>query len=141
MPVSAQKRSKTRQSRVLVKSEKRDTWMDLDDKPRINAATFQEPLAKLAEVMAQKVRREGTKYLQAPDFVAEDLFIIVRQALATYHLLFYLNADERRGQDCYWNNQYDVVTAPLVRSMIDCLYNITAILEDPERGVAYRTSG
>jgi hypothetical protein len=61
--------------------------------------------------------------------------------LATYHLLFYLNADERREQDCYWNNKYGVVTAPLVRSMIDCLYNITAILEDPRRGVLYRKSG
>jgi hypothetical protein len=115
--------------------------MDLDDKPRINAKTFQEPLAKLAEVMAQKVRREGAVRLQAPDFVAEDLFTIIRQALATYHLLFYLNADERREQDCYWHTEYGVVTAPLVRSMIDCLYNITAILEDPERGVAYRKSG
>jgi hypothetical protein len=115
--------------------------MDLDKKPRINAKTFQEPLAKLAEVMAQKVKREGARYLQAPDFVADDMFTIIRQALATYHLLFYLNADERREQDCYWNNKYGVVTAPLVRSMIDCLYNITAILEDPERGVAYRKSG
>jgi len=115
--------------------------MDLDDKPRINAKTFQEPLAKLAEVMAQKVRREGAASLHAPDFVAEDMFTIIRQALATYHLLFYLNADERREQDCYWNNNYGVVTAPLVRSMIDCLYNITAILEDPNRGVDYRKSG
>jgi hypothetical protein len=115
--------------------------MDLDDKPRINAKTFQEPLAKLAEVIAQKVSREGAHYLRAPDFVANDMFTIIRQALATYQLLFYLNADERLEQDCYWNNKYGVVTAPLVRSMIDCLYNITAILEDPEKGVAYRKSG
>jgi hypothetical protein len=116
--------------------------MELDDKPRINAKTFQEPLAKLAEVMAQKVRREGAAHLNAPAFVAEDMFTMIRQALATYHLLFYLNADERREQDCYWNNNYGVVTAPLVRSMIDCLYNVTAILENPaEKGVGYRKSG
>ena len=67
---------------------------------------------------------------------------MIRQAIATYNLLFYLNADERREQDCYWNNDYGVVTAPLVRSMIDWLYNITLILEDPaENGVAYRKSG
>jgi len=125
---------------VLIESEKAEC-MDLDDKPKINAKTFQEPLAKLAEVIAQKVKREGARYLHSPDFVAEDMFTIIRQALATYHLLFYLNADERREQDCHWNNKYGVVTAPLVRSMIDCLYNITAILEDPERGVAYRKSG
>jgi len=115
--------------------------MDLNDRPRIDAKTFQEPLAKLAEVMAQKVKREGARRLEAPDFVADDMFTIVRQALATYHLLFYLNADERRAQDCYWNNTYGVVAAPLVRSMIDCLYNITAILEDPRKGVWYRKSG
>ena len=120
----------------------RSARMDLDDKPRINAKTFQEPLGKLAEVMAQKVRREGAAYLNAPAFVAEDMFTMIRQALATYHLLFYLNADERREQDCYWNNNYGVVAAPLVRSMIDCLYNVTAILENPaERGVGYRKSG
>ena len=114
--------------------------MNLDDKPTIDAKTFQEPLAKLGEVIAQKVRREGARYLNAPGFVAEDMFTIIRQALATYQLLFYLNADGRE-QDCYWNNKYGVVTAPLVRSMIDCLYNITAMLEDPEKGVAYRKSG
>jgi hypothetical protein len=54
--------------------------MDLDDKPRINAKAFQEPLAKLAEVMAQKVRREGAAHLRAPDFVADDMFTIIRQA-------------------------------------------------------------
>jgi len=68
--------------------------------------------------------------------------MMIRQAIATYNLLFYLNADERREQDCYWNNSYGVVTAPLVRSMIDCLYNVTMILEDPaEYGPLYRKSG
>jgi hypothetical protein len=31
--------------------------MDLDEKPRIDAKTFQEPLWNLAETMAQKVQR------------------------------------------------------------------------------------
>jgi len=116
--------------------------MDLDDKPRINAKTFQEPLWKLAEAMAQLVRREGMNYLPGPAFIAEDIHMMIRQAIATYNLLFYLNADERREHDCYWNNNYGVVTAPLVRSMIDCLYNITLILEDPaENGVSYHKSG
>ena len=116
--------------------------MELDDKPRINAKTFQEPLWKLADAIAQKLMREGPKYLNAPPFVAEDLFMMVRQTMATYNLLFYLNADERRKDDCYWNPTYGVVTAPTVRSMIDCLYNIMAILENPaENGAAYRKSG
>src|ERR1035437_3609773 len=105
--------------------------MVLDDKPRVNAKTFQEPLWKLAGAIAQKGMREGPRYLSAPPFVAEDLFMMVRNTMATYNLLFYLNADERREDDCYWNPAYGVVTAPTVRSMIDCLYNVTAILENP----------
>ncbi len=114
--------------------------MDLDDKPRIDAKTFQEPLWKLAEVMAQKVMREGSERI--PAFVCQDVHVMIRQAIATYNLLFYLNADERRENDCYWNDKYGVVAAPLVRSLIDCLYNITLILEDPiVNGAAYRKSG
>jgi len=116
--------------------------MQLDEKPKIDAKTFQEPLWKLAETMAQKVKREGKEHLPGPEFICDDIFMMIRQAIATYNLLFYLNADERREQDCYWNNAYGVVTAPLVRSMIDCLYNITLILENPaENGAAYRKSG
>jgi hypothetical protein len=116
--------------------------MELGDKPRIDAKRFQEPLWKLAETIAQKVKREGSRYLNAPEFVKDDLFMMIRQSIATYNLLFYLNADERREHDCYWNNNYGVVTAPLVRSMIDCLYNVTLILEDPaENGTAYHKSG
>jgi hypothetical protein len=62
--------------------------------------------------------------------------------MATYKTLFYLNADERRKNDCYWNYSYGVVTVPLVRTMIDCLYNITAILQDPTtNGPSYRKGG
>ena len=86
-------------------------------------------MAKLAEAIAQKVGREGAQHLRGSGFVVDDVFTIIRQALATYQLPFYLNASERREQDCYWNTRYGVVTAPLVRStMINCLYNVMAIL-------------
>ena len=115
--------------------------MDFDDLPGLDAKTFQEPLGKLAEAMAQKVWREGSIRLQ-PAFVAEDLFMIIRHSITTYDFLFYLNADERREQDCFWRTKYGVVTAPLVRTLIDCLYNVTAILENPtEKGILYRKSG
>jgi len=115
---------------------------DAREKQTINATTFQEPLWKLAEVMAQKVNREGPQYLNAPGYVAADLFMMIRHSVATYNMLFYLNADKRREDDCFWNNKYGVVTAQVVRSMIDCLYNITAILENPaDNGPAYRKSG
>lgn len=107
-----------------------------------NAKTFQEPLWKLAETIAQVMNREGWKYLPGPWFVSEDIHVMIRQSMANYSLLFYLNADERRENDCYWNPKYGVVAAPLVRSMIDTLYNITLILEDPaEHGPVYRKSG
>src|SRR5436305_2435296 len=100
---------------------------DTGGKLRIDASTFQEPLWKLAEVMAQKVNREGPQYLPVPAYVSADLFMMIRHSIATYNMLFYLNADQRRGEDCFWNDKYGVVTAQIVRSMIDCLYNITSI--------------
>lgn len=108
----------------------------------IDASTFQTQLVQLAEVLAQKVKREAPKLLGAPGFVAFDLHALVRQAMTIYNLLFYLNADERREKDCYWRPAYSIVTLPLIRNMIDCLYNITAILQDPSvNGPRFRKSG
>jgi len=107
----------------------------------LDASTFQKPLAQLAEVLAQKLRREAHK-LVSPVFVAVDLHVLTRQAMRTYDLLFYLNADERRETDCHWRNVYTIVTLPLIRNMIDCLYNITAILQNPSvNGPWFRKSG
>jgi len=108
----------------------------------LDATTFQEPLVRLAEVLAQKVKREGPSKLPAPGFVAIDLHVLIRQAMHTYNLLFYLNADERRETDFNWRNVYTMVSLPLIRNMIDCLYNITAILEAPAaNGAWFRKSG
>jgi hypothetical protein len=108
----------------------------------LDASTFQEPLVKLAEVLAQKVKREAPRLLAAPSFVSVDLHVLIRQAMYTYNALFYLNADERRKTDTFWRTAYSVVTLPLIRNMIDCLYNITAILQDPgANGPWFRRSG
>jgi len=108
----------------------------------IDAGTFQKPLAELTEVLSQKVKREAPKVLAAPGFVAFDLHILIRQAQHTYALLFYLNADERRETDCYWKPSYTIVALPLIRNMIDGLYNITAILQDPgHNGPRFRKYG
>ena len=110
--------------------------------PNIDAGAFQKPLIELAETIAQKVHREGPRLIRAPEFVSLDMFVLIRQAMHTCNLLFYTNADERREKDCYWTPAYTFVTAPLVRSIIDCLYNITFILEDPKtNGPAFRKSG
>ena len=109
---------------------------------RIDATTFQKPISDLAETISQKVRREAPKLLRAPTFVSEDLHVLTRQAQYTYAFLFYLNADERRDAEWFWKNAYSIVTLPLVRNMIDCLFNATLILQDPVRnGVEFRKSG
>jgi len=108
----------------------------------IDAGTFQKPLGQLAEVLSQKVKREAPKLLAAPRFVAFDLHVLMRQAQYTYDLLFYLHAEERRKTDCYWRPAYTFVVLPLIRNMIDDLYNITAILQDPGRnGPWFRKHG
>jgi hypothetical protein len=90
----------------------------------VDVSTFQKPLIQLAEVLAQKVKREAPALLGAPAFVAVDLHVLMRQAMYTYDLLFYLNADERRSTDCYWRNAYGVAVLPLIRNMIDALYTL-----------------
>ena len=108
----------------------------------IDASTFKRPLEDLAEVLAQKVKREGAVLLPSPVPLPFTIHILVRQAKCTYNALFYINADERREKDPDWRDVYTIVTAPLVRSMIDCLYNITAILQDRRvKGPAFCKSG
>lgn len=110
----------------------------------LDASTFQRQLETLAEVLAQKVKREAPRLLKSfvPRYVPVDLHVLIRQAIYTYNLTFYLNADERRENDCYWRNAYSIVALPLIRNMIDCLYNVTAILQDPRtNGELFRKSG
>jgi hypothetical protein len=60
----------------------------------------------LAETMAQKVYRESAPRLSTPLFVSTDLFVMMRQAMFTVRLIFYLNADERRSDDTDWTPAY-----------------------------------
>jgi hypothetical protein len=64
--------------------------------------------------MVQKVFREGPDHLRAPSFVGQDLALMIRYAMSAYKLLFYLNADERRKNDSYWQVTYGVTAMPLV---------------------------
>jgi hypothetical protein len=108
----------------------------------LDAKTFQAPLDELAVTLAYKVHREGPQYLPKPAFVYADLYMILRQSLETYRLFFYLNADERRLKETGWRIGYSAAILPLIRCMIDCLYNITAILENPgPNGYRFRESG
>jgi len=56
--------------------------------------------------------------------------------------MFYLHAEDRLEADRSWKNVYTFVALPLVRNMIDCLFNITLILQDPRpNGARFRLSG
>lgn len=106
----------------------------------INAKSFQNQLGSLANTLALKIQREAVKTLE-PSFVAVDLYVMLRQSLSIYHLFFLLNTDERRQKVASWTT-YSVAALPLVRCMIDSLYNITVILTNPSvKGRQFRESG
>lgn len=109
----------------------------------LDATTFQSQLETLAEVIAQKLRREAPKLLGAtPGYVSIDLHVMLRQMIYTYNSFFYLNADERIEKDHHYRKQYSIVMLPLIRNMIDGFYNITAILQNPAlKGSEFRKSG
>jgi hypothetical protein len=107
----------------------------------VDARTFQHQLSDLTETLALKVQREGHERGLKPKFVALDIFFLLKQAQQTYRLFFFINAEKRRKEDVDWVIAYSIVILPLVRTMIDCLYNITAILANPAMGYQYRQSG
>lgn len=107
----------------------------------LDAGAFQNQLGELANTLAFKVQREGPKLLPTPIFLSADAFMLIRQASHTYDLFFYLNADEKRHKEVGWKVAYGAVTLPLIRCMIDCLYNITAMLDNPDRAFTFRLSG
>jgi len=110
-------------------------------KPSINARTFQYKLEELATTIALKIQREGPQHGLKPDFLAADIYYLLRQSQQTYNTFFFMNADETR-KDVDYRPAYSAVILPLARTMIDCLYNITAILENPgPNGWLFRESG
>jgi hypothetical protein len=108
----------------------------------IDARSFQNQLRSLSETVALKVQREGPQQMSQAKFVCDDFYAMLRQSISIYDLFFFMNAEERRKKDPGWRIQYSAAILPLVRSMIDCLYNITAILQNPGvKGFEFRASG
>jgi hypothetical protein len=106
----------------------------------IDATKFQTQLGELATTIAYKVQREGV-HLIGSRTATEDIYILVRQAQRAYDLFFYLNAEEHRKEPS-WHAYYTFAVLPVVRSMIDCFYNITVMLDDPSNKPAeFRRSG
>jgi hypothetical protein len=111
-------------------------------KPELDARTFQGQLGSLATTIALKVQREAAQLGFKPAYAVADIYFLLRQAQQTYSTFFFMNADERRQKDVDWRAAYSVVMLPLVRTMIDCLYNVTAILKNPgPTGHLFRASG
>jgi hypothetical protein len=108
----------------------------------IDATTFQDPLLKIADVIAEKVKREAPKMISGPGFIAIDLHMLLRHSMYTFAFFCYLHAEDRRETDTAWRDAYTIIVLPLIRNMIDDLYNITLILEDlVQNGTWFRTSG
>jgi hypothetical protein len=117
--------------------EKRDA---MDAPEFIDASTFQKPLAELALTMSLKVEREGSSLL-TPAYVPVDIGVLLRMSNETLNLLWFVNADETQ-KSAGGRPIYSIASLPLVRTLIDNLYNITFILRDPaNHGRAYRLSG
>ena len=107
----------------------------------VDASTYQTLVSNLAETLAQKISREGDQIISAPNYTFADLFMLLRHARETYHLLYFINADDIRTTPG-WRQEYTVVVLPLVRHIIDDLYNVTMILENPYLyGRKFRVSG
>jgi hypothetical protein len=108
----------------------------------IDARSFEKPLAELARTMIFKVEREATKTSGIPAYIAIDIAMLLRMSNETLNLLWFINSDENMADTSSGKPIYTVVVFPLVRNMIDNLYNITYILKDPAaRGRAFRLSG
>jgi hypothetical protein len=116
--------------------------VDKFPKIELDAKTFQYKLEELTNTIAYKVQREGEARGLKPGFVSMDIYFQIRMAHQIYNLFFYLNSDQRRREDCDWKVAYSAAILPLVRTMIDCLFNVTAILQDPPYfGRWFRQSG
>src|SRR5712692_11385400 len=116
--------------------------IDLKQKQELDARTFQHKLDELTTTIAFKVQREGYQQGLRPAFLVADLYFLLRQAQQTYNLFFFVNADKHRYEVPDWRPAYLAVMLPLVRTMIDCLYNVTTILQNPgPNGYLFRMSG
>ena len=109
----------------------------------IDAATFQPQLFALSKTMIHLVERAGVNERGLPPHVAEDISMLLRFSAGILAHLYYIHAktfSEDRDPHCL--PEYTFVTLPQVRVLIDCLYNVTLLLELPEvHGRSFRADG
>lgn len=124
-----------RKERILQKQKARrdPSLQDID-------ASFMTDIDKLAVALANLVEREGHKAYGSHPITAH-ITMILRHVTATFALLRFVNNDETRDFSGTYRLAYSFVVLPLVRTMIDGLYNITAMLDDPARAFLFQKSG
>lgn len=108
--------------------------------PAIDAGTFSQQIADLAETLRHKVEREGHLIIPNANLTA-DIGVILSQLIWTYNLLCWINADETRHRGTGYREPYTFVSLPLVRTIIDGFYNCTVMLDDPSRSRKFRING
>ena len=108
--------------------------------PIIDAGTFAQQIADLAETLRNKVEREGPSILPYPNLTT-DVSVVMSQLTWTYNLLRWINADDTRHEVVGYREPYTFVSLPLVRTIIDGFYNCTALLDDPSRSRTFRIGG
>ena len=106
----------------------------------IDASKFPVAVSNLARTVINKLEREGHTIAGLPDNGAE-ISLILRQVAHTYNLILFINADDNRFENYGYHSAYSFVSLPLVRTMIDGLYNCTAMLNDPLSARRYKISG
>jgi hypothetical protein len=123
--------------------KRKKTSHQSDQLIRLHAREFQTQLDELADTVAYKVQRELPKRgLLKPAFIVHDIYMLLRQTHQCYRLFMYMSSTERRVEDPNWRIAYNIAILPTIRNMIDCLYNVTALLENPgPRGYQFRESG
>ena len=106
----------------------------------IDASKFPIAINDLVRTMVNKLEREGHTVAGLPDNGIE-ICLILRQVAHTYNLIQFINADDTRFENHGYRSAYSFVSLPLVRTMIDGLYNCTAMLNDPSSARRYKISG
>lgn len=100
----------------------------------IDASTFQDSTLRLIETLAHKVHREGPKLglkPVPPFYFFADVFVTLRQCRDIAALLCWINADEGQSAGFDRTKGYALQALQLVRGLIDRLYNVCALLENP----------
>ena len=106
----------------------------------IDARGFTDPLSRLATTVTLKIEREGSRLLPGSP-ITIDISVILCQLTQTFNLIRFINGEQTRFENYAYRQQYSFVILPLIRTMIDGLYNCTSLLDDPSRGLSFRVSG